>query len=216
VPVAIKILEQSPQHLPVPSPYTDAALLYYLQSSHTDKSCRASFGLAAQMIQASFYTQLRTERQLGYVVMSGAYPVYDVPGLFFLVQSPVVGSAKLQQHFNAYLDNWLATLDQLDEQAFERHREALRVRLLEQPKNQWQQGERYWHDLQYGYQHFDSRQQIIRALDELQFEHWRQHMREHLSADKRAGLWLYSSGQLPGEVSLAPLNTAHGSYKTFP
>ena len=37
-------------------------------------------------LSSQFYTQLRTEEQLGYVVFSSAMPIIQVPGLVFVVR----------------------------------------------------------------------------------------------------------------------------------
>ncbi|WP_315982825.1 hypothetical protein [Aliamphritea spongicola] len=39
-------------------------------------------------MEAPFYTSLRTEQQLGYVVFATPLQMQDVPGLAFVVQSP--------------------------------------------------------------------------------------------------------------------------------
>src|SRR5690606_36787930 len=90
----------------VPTPHDDASLLWYRQAADTDKSTRAALGVSAQLLNADFYTRLRTEQQLGYIVMSSPYPARDVPGLVFLVQSPVAGPAKLAAAYREFLHGW--------------------------------------------------------------------------------------------------------------
>ena len=141
-PVAILQHNGQPISYEIESAYQDASVMLYLQADNLEKSTRALIGLSAQMMRAEFYNQLRTEKQLGYIVTSGAYPLRDVPGLYFLVQSPVAGPEQLQHELEAYLLEKKKALPEMDEQQFKRHQQALIVRLQENPKNPFQQAQR--------------------------------------------------------------------------
>lgn len=194
----------------VSSPYSDAVIAFYIQASSLDKSTRAAMGVTSQILRADFFNDLRTEKQLGYVVTSGAYPVRDVPGMFFLVQSPVASARSLQNEINAFIQKRADGLDQMAEQEFEKHRSVLIQRLSEQPKNLLEQADRFWSDLQQGYTSFDSRQQLITAVEALSFEQWKQFFRTEIAGNNRRGLWLYAPGQFVDDASLdaVPVNDA--------
>ncbi len=194
-PVAVADLPAGDQRLTVAAPHQDAALLWYRQAADNDKRTRAALGVTAQLLNADFYTRLRTEQQLGYIVMSTPYPLRDVPGLVFLVQSPVAGPAQLAKAYDAFLEHWRAVPDAELQPLFERHRAALRQRLAEQPKNQGEAGDRLWQDLMDGYPQFDSRRQLIDALDALDFSAWRALFARDLLAADAPTVWLAVAGQ---------------------
>lgn len=179
----------------VPAPHEDAALLLYRQAADNAKSTRAAMGVSAQILSADFYAKLRTEQQLGYIVMSTPYPVREVPGLVFLAQSPVAGPEQLAAAYRVFLRDWAGRDAQQLRPLFERHRGALAQRLAEQPKNMGEANDRLWQDLNTGYLEFDSREQILNAVRSLSFEQWLPlFQRDVLAQDGRA-LWLSADGR---------------------
>ncbi|MBB3045807.1 secreted Zn-dependent insulinase-like peptidase [Litorivivens lipolytica] len=172
--------------------HNDSALLWYLQAPNPGHRARIVMGIAGQMIGPAFFNELRTRDQLGYVVYGGAYPVREVPALYFVVQSPVTDTADLQKRFRAFLDNWQES--GIDEQTYERNRKALRVKLLEQPRNLWEAGDQFWRDLMDGYTSFNSREQLVDVLDQMGFDTWKRELLAILEEDSRRSLWLQAGG----------------------
>ena len=175
------------------------AISWYLQAPDPGHRARVVLGIAGQMIGPAFFNQLRTEDQLGYVVFAGVYPVREVPALYFMVQSPVTDTADLQKRYREFFDNWLA--NGISEEAYERNRLALRVKLTEAPRNLWGAGDRFWRDLMDGYTSFDSRQQLGEVLDAMGYDAWRRELKDIVNASSRRSLWLQAGGKA-GEQDL--------------
>lgn len=201
-------LDNQQYALPIDSDRSDAALLLYLQGEDLSKKTRAALGLTAQIYRAPFYSELRTEKQLGYVVTSGAYPVRDVPGLFYLVQSPVAGPAALKREIEQFVVSQQATAEALTEEEFERHRRALILKLQEQPQNLWEQSSEYWQDIQNSYYQFNAKALIIEALNELTIDEWRAIYRQQVASLSRA-LWIYTDGKFAGSDESEPDISGH-------
>ncbi|WP_414729201.1 insulinase family protein [Zhongshania aliphaticivorans] len=178
--------------------HDDSAALLYLQSAETGKQARVVMGLTAQMLSADFYHQLRTRKQLGYVVSASVYPQREVGGLIFLVQSSVVDAATLQTEINQYVKDWLAA--GIDEATFRQHKASLLKRLAEQPENLWEAAGRHWQDLLENYPEFDSREQLVQALNALSYDDWLAAARRDLSATSQRGLLLYAAGKWPNRL----------------
>jgi insulysin len=179
----------------VPAPHDDASVLLYRQAADNEKSTRAALGISAQLLNADFYGKLRTEQQLGYIVMSSAYPVRDVPGLIFLAQSPVAGPQQLATAYREFFAQWSQrSADEL-RPLFERHRAALAQRLAEAPKNFGEANDRLWQDLSSGYKQFDSREQILSAVQALTFEQWLPLFQRDVLAPEGHSLWLSVDGR---------------------
>lgn len=173
--------------------HSDAGLIWYLQAADPGHRGRVVMGVAGQMLGSEFFHRLRTEKQLGYVVTAGAYPLREVPGLYFMAQSPVADAGKLQTEFVSFLDNWLQT--GITAADLDRHKQALRGKLLESPRNLGEAGDLFWQDLMNDYPRFDSREQLVAALDALDFESWQRELRSVLDSSARRALWLQIDGR---------------------
>jgi insulysin len=179
----------------ISAPHDDASLLLYRQAADNEKSSRAALGISAQLLNADFYGKLRTEQQLGYIVMSTAYPVRDVPGLIFLAQSPVAGPQQLAAAYGEFFAQWSQRSPDELRPLFERHRAALAQRLAEAPKNFGEANDRLWQDLSSGYKQFDSREQILSAVQALTFEQWLPLFQRDVLAPQGHSLWLSVDGR---------------------
>ena len=147
--------------------HQDSVLIQYMQGDEASLGERARMSLISHMISAPFYNQLRTERQLGYVVSAFPFHSNRVPGICTLVQSPVASEQALQEEFKAFNQRFSVYLEQLDRQELERHKTALLVNLEEKPENLTEMTARLSQTLSLGYENFDFRSQLavrIRAL----------------------------------------------------
>jgi secreted Zn-dependent insulinase-like peptidase len=194
-PLAVlQLPEQHNYRRNIAAPHDDAGLLLYRQAADNEKASRAALGVSAQILNSDFYTKLRTEQQLGYIVMSTAYPVRDVPGLIFLAQSPVAGPAQLAAAYRKFFQQWSQRDSSELQPVFERHRAVLAQRLAESPKNFGEANDRWWQDLSSGYRAFDSREQILAAVRALTFEQWLALFRRDVLAQDGRSVWLSIDG----------------------
>lgn len=175
------------------SNYADGSLLWYLQGANTHHSTRAAMEITAQLLRVDFFKELRTEKQLGYIVTTRTQVLQDVPGMIFLAQSPIVGPNQLRQEILNFINRQSQTLHNQSE-AFESYRQTVIQRLSEASKNQAEQATRYWMDIEQGYTDFDSRDQLIIALEALTFEQWLTFFKQQIANEQR-GMLLYTSGQ---------------------
>ncbi|RME34472.1 MAG: peptidase M16 [Gammaproteobacteria bacterium] len=147
--------------------HPDAAVTLYYQGPEKSLDELARSALMAQILSAPFYEQIRTEQQLGYIVHSASLPLLDVPGMVFMVQSPVAGPAGLLGNIERFLQDFRGRLASLQPEVFERHRQGLLTRLLVPAKTLRERSERYWRDLDRENTAFDTRERLadrVRAL----------------------------------------------------
>ncbi len=175
--------------------HPDSALLMYLQGASADTAERARVALAGQILGPSFFNELRTERQLGYVVFAQPYPFARVPGLLLGAQSPVAGPAALAKEFDAYLARQVEALGHMSDEAFNVQRDTLAARLREKPRSLAEKTERLWSDLGLGSDSFDDREQVARAVDSLVREEWIAYFRSRLAGSGVHALLVSSTGQ---------------------
>ncbi|MEH6556408.1 MAG: insulinase family protein [Oceanicoccus sp.] len=204
-PVAITTLPEQLFSSEVESDYSDASVVIYIQAAGTEKSRRAAMAVTAQLLRSDFYTSLRTEKQLGYIVSSGAYPVKDVAGLFFLIQSPVAGPEVLQREIADFLRQKFDQLSTIDNEKFLSQKATILTRLRESPKNQNEQSARYWQNITQGYYQFDFRDGMISALESLTLEQWQNYFATDVINNQRR-LIAYTVGKFDQQSAVEGKN----------
>lgn len=217
VPVDVARWPEGQWRHAVAGQHPDAALLLYLQAADTDLSSRAAFGISLQILEAPFYRQLRTEQQLGYVVMAGPYPQVKVPGAIFVAQSPVADPGRLQAAVQTFLNEWAERDAETLRPLFERHRDSLAQQLAQSPKNLAEAGQRYWQDLALEETGFDSRERLRAVVQDLEFEQWLTLFQRDVLATPRA-LWLYHGAPAPMATEVPAWPEFHqraGHYRFF-
>jgi insulysin len=189
------------RELPVDHP--DSALLLYLQGNEDSYAERARVALAAQILSAPFFNELRTEKQLGYVVFAQSLPLHRVPGLVFAVQSPVSPPGELSAAVDVFLRGQVDALRQMSEADFARHRSALVERLREAPKSLGERSERLWSDIGLGVHGFDDREQVALQVMALDRGEWMDFFTRSIAGEGQRALVAYSVGSAHRE-SVAP------------
>ena len=150
--------------VPLAIDHADAAVALYVQDERPGVNARAQSALAAQLLKQAFFTELRTERQLGYAVLARATPLRDQGGLTFVVQSPVASPAALERAILSFLDARPNAVRNLSDEAFGQFKAGLISDLTERDKNLSQRSQRLWRDLDLGYVNFDANQQLAEAV----------------------------------------------------
>lgn len=140
-----------PLHVPLTDTlkleHNDATLIRYLQADDRSLEQRAGVALLNEIIATPFYSRLRTEMQLGYIVFANYLPMSDVPGLALIVQSPVADPIQLETHFDEFLIDMRTQLEQLSDEQLEGFRQGLRSRLLQPDTRLSERSQRYWREL---------------------------------------------------------------------
>jgi insulysin len=175
--------------------HQDAAMVLYLQNPDSSIASRAKTALAASMLRQAYFTSLRTEQQLGYVVSVSNQTMRDRGGLAFIVQSPVASAAALERATQEFLTGYLQAATAMSEETFAAYQQGLIARLMERDQNLRQRGQRLWSNLDLGVTTFDLREQLARAVAELS----RADMVAHLTAEAARfndhRLMVYSNGR---------------------
>lgn len=143
-----------------PTEHPDSAYLLYIQGAGKSYRDRAVMGLISQIIAPAYYNDIRTERQMGYVVFATPFTLLEVPGLAFIVQSPTHSPAQMHEATEAFLKTFSERLASLDPAEFARHQQALIGRLTEEDKTLEQRADRFWTEIDIGNPAFDSMQRI--------------------------------------------------------
>ncbi len=144
--------------------HNDTVVLRYIQGDSDSINERALISLLANIMSSAFYNELRTEKQLGYVVAAFPMHINRVPGISFIVQSPVASEGKLQQAFAGFSQNFQRSIMDLTEQGLSVHKRALLVNLEDDPENLNELTSRSIKAINLGYYDFDFREQLAQSI----------------------------------------------------
>ncbi|MCK8069775.1 insulinase family protein [Cobetia sp. 1CM21F] len=145
----------------------DSGALRYMQGKDRTLQSQARIAVLGQLLEAPFYSQLRTEEQLGYIVSARYSPMLDAPGLSLLVQSPSKDSKTLFSRMDAFLTRFDSRVQSLDEAALASYRDAVVDSLTQKPRKLSELAARNWSELSFGWTGFDRRQQLVAAVEQV-------------------------------------------------
>lgn len=180
----------------------DVAALWYLQGGADSLAERARVAVLQQLIEAPFYSTLRTERQLGYVVGSQIMPLHRVPGMVLYAQSPRIGVDRLTAEIENFVATRCTVLEAMNDAELERSKQAVLANLEEQPKNLEEQADRHRESLALDYPEFDFRPRLAAAVRE-QDAALLADACQRLFGDRRRGLWILAARPESGAVEEA-------------
>ncbi len=150
-----------------PVQHDDAAMVLYVQGTNRQAAERARYGLLAHMLQGPYFDALRTQQALGYVVRAAPAVVERVPGISFIVQSPVAGVPALIDATTTFMSNWQPILSAMPDAGFAEQKAGLLSRILERDRNLGARTIRLWQDLADGVTTFNTREAIAAAIGNL-------------------------------------------------
>jgi insulysin len=107
----------------------NSSLTYAFQVGENNIERQAITSLIASIVESDFYTQMRTNQQLGYIVFSFKQRIEDRLFMKFLIQSGEYGPFELKKRVDTWLSGLGTLFSNLTEEEFEHHRDALIVSL---------------------------------------------------------------------------------------
>jgi secreted Zn-dependent insulinase-like peptidase len=183
--------------LAVPVDHPDAAIVLHVQDPDDSYEARARSVMAAHLLSEPYFTSLRTEQQLGYVVDITARALRRRGAITFLIQSPVASPAQLEAATRQFVTDQLAALQNMPAEEFEENRAGLIARLTEQDSNLGQRSQRYWADIETGVTSLDSRERIAEAVNGLAVSDMIDYLKDLRQKLDDQRLLIYHDGQFP-------------------
>ncbi len=161
----VRALPKQETVLPLEVHHPDTGYTLYAQGGNTGFQERAAFLLLGQIISSPFYEELRTNRQLGYIVYATPFEMLETPALGFVVQSPEASGEEIDKAVRAFSTTFRETLADMPEQDLKREKEAVISKLMEQDRRLGEISERYWREIDRGETGFDSRKKLAAAIN---------------------------------------------------
>jgi insulysin len=180
------IFEMSNQH-------DDSAAILYFQAPSSSPQDIALTILLEQLIAAPFFQNLRTEKQLGYMVGSGYMPINQHPGISFYIQSPRFSGPHLIDEMHGFLNTMLLNFSQL-EGIWNKVKTAVINQLCQNDTNLSMKSQRLWIAIGNDDINFSGQRTLASTIEQLQFSTALQFYQNMLANDHFGKLVLYCNG----------------------
>ena len=173
--------------------HPDAVTVMYYQGNQKSIDEQARWRMLGQVLSSPFFTSLRTEQQLGYVVGAAFSESKNMPGLLFVVQSSAVSAPELQKRMNTFIQEYAGQLKTMDEKEFQNHKAGLISKLLKKDDRLGTRVSRYMDDLEWKQYSFDFKKRIAEEVKGLTQQQLLAFYRQNFLERPRR-LVVYSSG----------------------
>lgn len=184
------------QAINIQADHKDNAVMLYMQGANDSLLEQARLNLLAQTLSTPFYHQLRTQQQLGYIVFGSYYPVRQMPGVVFLVQSPQTNVEKLKIAIDAFLAQYTPDF----ETQFHMHQLAIVSQLSESPKNLDELTSEYWQSINNDDYQFNRKAELIKVIEAIKPQDFAVWYKRFVASDQ--GLLFYSVNHQLKQVAL--------------
>ena len=145
----------------------DAALALYFQAPDKSIKNQAKAQLLSRIISSAFFADLRTKQQLGYNLAAGAISLKEVPGMIFILQSPVISTPEIERRFHTFIKTFQNELAALPEEEVESYKTGLLNLLIEPDKSLQKRSSRNWADIDRDNKDFDTKDNLIAAVKDV-------------------------------------------------
>lgn len=189
--------------------HNDKAVVLYAQGTTDTMQDQAKMVLIRQVLDASFYNQLRTEQQLGYIVFLTNMLIKDVPGSAFVVQSPSASVAQVQQAITTFIDASQNAIPE-DLSVF---KDSAATQLLEKPQQLSAKASRFWQDILKGDPSFSYRKRLVKEIYKVTPAELRDYYQRTLLSNDQL-LWFVADKQVAEDSP--PLFTDDAPFYPYP
>lgn len=149
----------------------DGAVLLWLQLGQLSLPADAAASIVlGELLDQPFFTQLRTEQQLGYIVQAKASSEREHWFLRFRVQSSK-SPTTVSDSIHAFVDSIGKLLASSSRSSFDGIVRSMSAELLEPPKSLQEVGDSDWQEIVSGAHRFHRREDLAAALQALQPQH---------------------------------------------
>ena len=147
---------------------TDSALAaVFVPTGYDEYASSAYSAVLGQIVQPWFYTQLRTEEQLGYAVFAFSMNVGRQWGMGFLLQSSDKQPDYLWQRFQAFFPQAEAKLRAMKPEEFAQIQQAVIAQITQPPQTLAEEASKISKDFDRGNMRFDSHDKVVAEIKQL-------------------------------------------------
>ncbi len=145
----------------------DSAIVVYYQSHEVSPRSIALYSLANHLMSATFFHEIRTKQQLGYMVGTGNMPLNRHPGLILYVQSPSAPPSELIRSIDEFLNALYMVLLELNEYQWHSSKRGLWNQISAPDPTLRIRAQRLWVAIGNKDLGFDQREKVLEELKNL-------------------------------------------------
>ena len=160
-------LIELPQPQQLTTQHPDSAVIAVIQSSETSVLEQGVFMLLNAILQSRFFSRLRTEQQLGYLVGTSYLPMQQQPHLMFYVQSSRVNQDDIRDAISAFFADVGKTIAAISAEEFAKVQQSLTHQLTEPDASLRSRSQRLWSAITQQDHDFSRLNRIASAIEEL-------------------------------------------------
>lgn len=171
----------------------DNAILYVLSGKEENNLTeKAYFSLLKQAIGSRFFSQLRTEKQLGYIVSTHNLIKADVPAIGFTVQSPDHKSPEIVNEIEAFITEDLERISGLSDTEFKSIKDNILIKLKRQQKELGEDTGRFWGEIAKAEPDFHRKEAFITAIEEIKQEDFNAFVTQQVLSGKAPSILVHN------------------------
>ncbi|MGB0832907.1 MAG: insulinase family protein [Psychrobium sp.] len=121
-----------------------SAVIVYYQSQDNSPSQVALWSLASQILSPLFFSEIRTNQQLGYVCGASYMPINRYPGMMLYVQSSVANTNEILGAIDNVLSEFAEYVEDIDETRWQRYLNGMKSQIDNKDSSARQQATRFW------------------------------------------------------------------------
>ncbi|UJF18726.1 insulinase family protein [Vibrio sp. SS-MA-C1-2] len=151
-------------NFPINCNHTDSAILVYHQSDDTSPESIARYILTNHLLSATFFHELRTKQQLGYMVGTSNLPLNRFPGIIFYIQSPSAVPNQLIGAIDHFLNAFSLILLELNEESWCNSKQGLIDKIAAPDTQLNAKSQRLWGSINNKDWQFSQRKNVTSAI----------------------------------------------------
>ncbi|MGD8111241.1 insulinase family protein [Vibrio sp. TRT 17S01] len=145
----------------------DSAIVLYYQCEDTSPRNIALYSLANHLMSATFFHEIRTKQQLGYMVGTGNMPLNKHPGIVLYVQSPNAAPSELLNSIDEFLNAFYMVLLELNEYQWHSSKRGLWNQIATPDTTLRGRAQRLWVAIGNKDSEFNQREKVLEELKPL-------------------------------------------------
>lgn len=195
--------------------HQDSAIIVYYQSAVATPEKMALFSLLNHTMSSTFFHELRTEKQLGYMVGTGYLPLNRHPGLIFYIQSPTTGPLHLLEAIDEFIADFNYAVMQITNEEWESTKVGLISQIMEHDANLKTRSQRYWVSVGNRDYQFNQRELVVDEITKLTRTDLLKFMMRKMRTKHSDRLVLFSTGEQHRTQAALQLEKMITDLKTF-
>jgi len=180
---AVRRLGTGIEHVDFDSSHPDHALAHFVQGHTTDLEEKSAFLILNQLISPAFFNELRTQKQLGYLVGSSYVPMHGLPGMLFYVQSPQSSPETIAEATQAFISTFMSTIDKIPHETWMSAKRSVLNRLREPDPGLRVRAQRFWTGITNNRADFDLPERLAKVAQSLRRQEFLRIIKSRFTGD---------------------------------